>query len=99
MRLPCALLVLQVEERGGFIWLFWGDKGLPADERPPIPFTPELEDPSWHAVYGEIEFECGHWGECRACVFGWRARVWVRACGWVRACLCLCWHACALQDS
>ncbi|WIA21123.1 hypothetical protein OEZ85_005438 [Tetradesmus obliquus] len=51
-----------VEERGGFIWLFWGDKRLPAEERPPIPFTPELEDPTWHAVYGEIEFECGHWG-------------------------------------
>ena len=54
---------VQVEERGGFIWLFWGDKGLPADERPPIPFAPELEDPTWKAVYGEIEFECGHWGE------------------------------------
>jgi hypothetical protein len=40
----------------------WGDKGLPADERPPIPFAPELEDPTWKAVYGEIEFECGHWG-------------------------------------
>lgn len=51
-----------VEERGGFIWLFWGDKSLPADERPPIPWAPELEDPSWKAVYGEIEFECGHWG-------------------------------------
>ncbi|KAF6263226.1 hypothetical protein COO60DRAFT_1267627 [Scenedesmus sp. NREL 46B-D3] len=51
-----------VEERGGFVWLFWGDERLPADERPPIPFTPELEDPTWRAVYGEIEFECGHWG-------------------------------------
>jgi len=54
---------MQVEERGGFIWLFWGDKSLPADERPPIPWAPELEDPSWKAVYGEIEFECGHWGK------------------------------------
>lgn len=53
----------QVEERSGFIWLFWGDKSLPADERPPIPWAAELEDPSWKAVYGEIEFECGHWGE------------------------------------
>ncbi|KAF8056873.1 ddmC [Scenedesmus sp. PABB004] len=51
-----------VEERGGFVWLFWGDKRLPAEERPPIPFTPELEAPGWHSVYGEIEFECGHWG-------------------------------------
>jgi hypothetical protein len=56
----------QVEERGGFVWLFWGDARLPAEERPPIPFTPELEDPEWKAVYGEIEFDCGHWGEwCR----------------------------------
>lgn len=61
LRLVC---LQQVEECGGFIWLFWGDRSLPADERPPIPFAPELEDPTWKAVYGEIEFECGHWGEC-----------------------------------
>ncbi|KAF6265516.1 hypothetical protein COO60DRAFT_1623882 [Scenedesmus sp. NREL 46B-D3] len=51
-----------VEERGGFVWLFYGSPSLPAEERPPIPSTPELEDPAWRAVYGEIEFECGHWG-------------------------------------
>eukprot|EP00775_Hariotina_reticulata_P003369 gene3369-3644_t len=51
-----------VEERGGFVWLFYGEKSLPAEERPPIPFTPELADPAWRAVYGEIEFNCGHWG-------------------------------------
>ena len=22
----------------------------------------QLEDPTWKPVYGEIEFECGHWG-------------------------------------
>jgi hypothetical protein len=33
------------------VWLFWGDKRLPAEERPPIPFAPELVDPTWHAVY------------------------------------------------
>jgi phenylpropionate dioxygenase-like ring-hydroxylating dioxygenase large terminal subunit len=38
-----------VEERGGFIWLFYGSPSLPAEERPPIPFTPELEDPNWRA--------------------------------------------------
>jgi len=38
-----------VEERGGFVWLFYGDKSLPAEERPPIPFTPELADPAWRA--------------------------------------------------
>ncbi|KAF8066301.1 SAE2 [Scenedesmus sp. PABB004] len=51
-----------VQERGGFVWLFYGPPSLPAEERPPIPFTPELEDPAWRAVYGEIEFEAGHWG-------------------------------------
>ncbi|KAI8463019.1 MAG: hypothetical protein J3K34DRAFT_159529 [Monoraphidium minutum] len=51
-----------VVEAGGFVWLFFGD--LPEDLRPPIPttFVPEIDDPKWHAVYGEIEFECGHWG-------------------------------------
>lgn len=47
--------------QGGFIWLFYGSKSLPVDERPPIPFVEELEDPSWKPVYGEIEFECNHW--------------------------------------
>ena len=32
------------------------------DERPPIPFVPELEDPAWRPVYGSIEFNCPHWG-------------------------------------
>ncbi|KXZ50765.1 hypothetical protein GPECTOR_15g450 [Gonium pectorale] len=50
-----------VEERGGFVWLFFGSKSLPADERPPIPMVPELEDPKWRAVYGEMEFDCAHW--------------------------------------
>lgn len=47
--------------QGGFIWLFYGSKSLPKDERPPIPIVDELEDPSWKPVYGEIEFECNHW--------------------------------------
>ncbi|KAI8469290.1 MAG: hypothetical protein J3K34DRAFT_513670 [Monoraphidium minutum] len=51
-----------VEERGGFVWLFYGDAAMPPEERPPIPCAPELEDPGWRAVYGEIEFDCGHWG-------------------------------------
>lgn len=51
-----------LEEKGGFIWLFFGSKHLHADERPPIPWAKELDDPNWKPVYGEIEFDCGHWG-------------------------------------
>lgn len=51
-----------VKEQGGFVWLFYGD--LPEDLRPPLPasFVPELEREGWHAAYGEMEFDCGHWG-------------------------------------
>ena len=37
-----------------------GSPDLPEDERPPIPFVPELEDPKWKAVYGSIEMDCEH---------------------------------------
>ena len=47
--------------QGGFIWLFYGPKSLPEEERPPIPYVPELDDPTWQPVYGSIEFECNHW--------------------------------------
>lgn len=49
-----------VEEKGGFIWMFYGPACMPEEQRPPIPFTPELEDPEWQVVYGEVEFEAGH---------------------------------------
>ena len=49
-----------IEEKCGFVWLFYGSKNLPVDARPPIPFTPELEDPSFKAVYEEMEFEANH---------------------------------------
>ena len=55
--------VYDVEERGGFIWLWYGSADLPKEARPPIPCVPELEEGStWKAVYGEIEFECNHSG-------------------------------------
>ena len=54
--------VHHVEEKGGFIWLWYGPKDLPRDARPPIPHVPELDNPEWKAVYGEIEFDCGHFG-------------------------------------
>jgi phenylpropionate dioxygenase-like ring-hydroxylating dioxygenase large terminal subunit len=41
-----------VEERYGWIWAFLGD--LPAAERPPIPPLPELDQPGWRSVRGEV---------------------------------------------
>jgi len=65
-----------VEERGGFVWLFYGSKAMPPSERPPIPFTPELEDPQWRAggwllrsMYAVTEhsaMEKLHWHGCTA---------------------------------
>lgn len=51
-----------VEEKGGFVWLFYGSTKLPEDARPPIPYTPELDDPAWKPVYEEMEFDCNHFG-------------------------------------
>ena len=34
---------------------------MPEDERPPIPYVPELDDPLWRPVYGDISFNCNHW--------------------------------------
>ena len=53
-------VVLQVVEKGGFVWLWYGDNEMPTHERPPIPYVPELDDPTWKPVYGEIEFAAGH---------------------------------------
>ena len=36
------------------MYIFWGSKSLPADERPPIPYVPELDDPTWRPVYGQL---------------------------------------------
>ena len=33
--------------------MFYGSSTFPADERPPIPYVPELDDPAWKPVYGE----------------------------------------------
>ena len=43
---PCCLPArppdAAVEEKGGFIWVFYGSASLPAEERPPIPWVAEL---------------------------------------------------------
>ena len=39
--------------QGGFVWLFYGSNNFPVDERPPIPYAPELDDPTWKPVYGK----------------------------------------------
>ncbi|KAL6774148.1 hypothetical protein ACKKBG_A23935 [Auxenochlorella protothecoides x Auxenochlorella symbiontica] len=54
--------VYDVEEKGGFVWLFYGSRRMPVNERPPIPYIPELDDGGWRAVYEEMEFECNHFG-------------------------------------
>jgi len=51
-----------VTERGGFIYLFYGDADTPPERRPPLPLIPELEDPDWEAVYGEFTFDAPHTG-------------------------------------
>ena len=40
--------------QGGFVWLFYGGTNFPVDERPPIPYVPELDDPTWKPVYGML---------------------------------------------
>lgn len=42
-----------VQEKYGFVWLFWGD--LPENERPPLPSFPEVKDSAFRAV--ECEFK------------------------------------------
>ena len=44
--------------QGGFVWLFYGGSNFPVDERPPIPYVPELDDPTWKPVYGKISLLC-----------------------------------------
>jgi phenylpropionate dioxygenase-like ring-hydroxylating dioxygenase large terminal subunit len=43
-----------VQEKYGFVWLFWGDLSL--DESPPVPSLPEFSDSSWRSLYLELEF-------------------------------------------
>ncbi|MBH8553782.1 aromatic ring-hydroxylating dioxygenase subunit alpha [Nostocaceae cyanobacterium CENA357] len=43
-----------VQEKYGFVWLFWGD--LPEEERPPLPILPEFGAPGWRAVYGQLQW-------------------------------------------
>lgn len=38
-----------VQEKYGFVWLFYGD--LPEEKRPPIPPLAEFEYPSWHHFF------------------------------------------------
>ena len=52
--LPCA-----PQERGGFVWLFFGPKALPADERPPIPYIAELGEAAAGGLGAHLE---GHLG-------------------------------------
>ncbi|MBD2726599.1 aromatic ring-hydroxylating dioxygenase subunit alpha [Nostoc sp. FACHB-892] len=42
-----------VQEKYGFIWIFYGD--LPEAERPPIPPLPEFEDSIWYRCYLDFQ--------------------------------------------
>ncbi|MFN6561223.1 MAG: Rieske 2Fe-2S domain-containing protein [Nostoc sp. ChiSLP01] len=47
-----------IQEKYGFIWLFYGD--LPEAERPPIPTIPEFEDPTMHPIFLEVEVKSNY---------------------------------------
>jgi hypothetical protein len=40
-----TLEVWSCQEKGGFVWMFFGDKDTPMDARPAIPWVPELNKP------------------------------------------------------
>jgi phenylpropionate dioxygenase-like ring-hydroxylating dioxygenase large terminal subunit len=44
-----------VQEKYGFVWLFWGD--LPDEVRPPLPSFPEVKDPALRAIQGEYRWD------------------------------------------
>lgn len=44
-----------VQEKYGFVWLFYGN--LSEEKRPPIPPLPEYEDPNMHPIYLEYEMK------------------------------------------
>lgn len=54
----CMIPKYPLIEKGGFIWLFFGDKS--PLRVPPVPFVPELEDSKWKAVYGSYTFNAPH---------------------------------------
>ncbi len=47
--------IYPVQEKYGFVWLFWGN--LLEKERPPLPSIPEFGAPGWRAVYGELQWD------------------------------------------
>ena len=47
-----------VQEKYGFIWMFYGD--LPEQERPPIPALPEFEDPNLRKTHFEQKVDINY---------------------------------------
>ncbi|MBT9314070.1 aromatic ring-hydroxylating dioxygenase subunit alpha [Leptothoe spongobia] len=43
--------VYSVQEKYGFIWLFWGD--LSIENQPPLPTMPDFSDPAFRTIYVE----------------------------------------------
>ncbi|BAY49704.1 Rieske [2Fe-2S] domain-containing protein [Scytonema sp. HK-05] len=50
-----------VQEKYGYVWLFYGD--LPEEERPPIPPFPEFEDPTFNQIFLELKYQT-HYTRC-----------------------------------
>lgn len=55
-----VLDVYDVEEKCGFVWLFFGARSIPMADRPPIPYIKEFDAPhgsKWTRIYGEIDID------------------------------------------
>lgn len=54
-----------IEEKDGFVWMFFGSGDVPRSERPPIPHIPEFDGAGdWRPAYGELAIDAPH-----PCVF------------------------------
>ena len=61
-----VLRTYDIEEKDGFVWLFYGSKNVLEIDRPPIPHIDEFDEldkydrKRWACAYGEIEIEAPH---------------------------------------
>lgn len=81
--------------QGGFVWLFYGSNNFPADERPPIPYVSELDDPTWKPVYGE--FVCSFCTQKQTSTQSYKVDACSPSACFALAFLCLWWVNTCLQ--